>query len=196
MDAERQRRAFEPFFTTKDGRGTGLGLPIVRGTIEQYDGSVTLQSRPGEGTAVSITLPITDALPQASEVVAAPALDSKTRVLLVEDEELLLRALSRMLARREIIHTSCANGDEAMKAMGESAFDVLCIDAHMPGAAPVDVIRRFVDCNPKGKILVCSGNVRSEALLDYIKANALPVLTKPFGTDGFYRALSNLNVSV
>lgn len=84
MDAERQRRAFEPFFTTKDGRGTGLGLPIVRGTIEQYDGSVTLQSRPGEGTAVSITLPITDALPQASEVVAAPALDGKTRVLLVK----------------------------------------------------------------------------------------------------------------
>ncbi len=83
-----------------------------------------------------------------------------------------------------------------MKAMGESAFDVLCIDAHMPGAAPADVIRRFADCNPEGNIPVCSGNVRSEGLFDYIKAKALPLLTKPFGTDEFYRALSNVNVSV
>ena len=196
MDAERQRRAFEPFFTTKDGRGTGLGLSIVRGTIEQYDGSVALHSRPGGGTTVSIMLPFTDVQPEASVATELRALDAETRVLLVEDEALLLRALSRMLQRKEIAHTSCANGDEALQALGEGTFDVLCIDAHMPGAAPVDVIRRFRECNPQGRILVCSGNVRSEALLEYINSNALPVLTKPFGTEDFYQALSNLNVPV
>ena len=66
----------------------------------------------------------------------------------------------------------------------------------MPGAPPVEVIMRFKERNPQGKVLVCSGNIRSEALLTYINQASIPVLTKPFMQDEFYRALGNLDVSV
>ena len=58
MDAETARRAFEPFFTTRPGVGIGLGLPIVQGIVERHGGKVELESEPGRGTGVTVTLPV------------------------------------------------------------------------------------------------------------------------------------------
>lgn len=58
MEAEVARRAFEPFFTTRPGSGIGLGLPIVRGIVERHGGRVTLETEPGKGTRVTVTLPV------------------------------------------------------------------------------------------------------------------------------------------
>jgi PAS domain S-box-containing protein len=58
MDAETARRAFEPFFTTRPGVGIGLGLPIVQGIVERHGGKVELETAPGQGTAVTVTLPV------------------------------------------------------------------------------------------------------------------------------------------
>ncbi len=196
MDDERRARAFEPFFTSKVGRGNGLGLAIVRGTIEQYGGKVTLSSSPGEGTTVSISLPTTDETIEDAEVSKASVLAQSMRVLVVEDEELLLKAICKMLDRKDLSHEACADGAEAMEALRDNEFDMLCIDAHMPGPPPVDVIARFKELNPTGKVLVCSGNIRSEVLLAYIQDESIPVLTKPFTREEFYQALGDLNVSL
>jgi PAS domain S-box-containing protein len=61
MDAETSRRAFEPFFTTRPGVGIGLGLPIVQGIVERHGGTVALDTSPGRGTAVTVTLPVRQA---------------------------------------------------------------------------------------------------------------------------------------
>ena len=104
MSPALQARVFEPFMTTKgSGAGTGLGLAVVHGLVTSRGGHVDIESAEGEGTTVTLLLPVVDAdevsgsLPVAG--IAAPA-PRGTRLLLVEDEPALRRFLSRALERR------------------------------------------------------------------------------------------------
>ena len=87
MTEEVRLRCFEPFFSTKDERGTGLGLGIVYGIVRRHEGSIEIESDPGQGTTVSISLPLykeaaTPAMPEPP----ARTMERPLRVLVVEDE--------------------------------------------------------------------------------------------------------------
>jgi PAS domain S-box-containing protein len=165
MDEETCAKVFEPFFTTKEvGRGTGLGLATVFGIVSQSGGRIRVNSRPGRGSTFSVYLPATmeaASVPrQRGETRAAPAPGLRgTRVLLVEDDPSLRRALERMLTRLECRVTAAASGDEALRQVetGGLVPDLLLTDTAMPGLNGVALIRRLRAARPGLKVIRMSG---------------------------------------
>jgi CheY-like chemotaxis protein len=98
MDPETKRRCFEPFFTTKGERGTGLGLAMVYGIVQRHSGDIELDSPPGGGTTVRIVLPApVEANDDTVNLVAPRRRPTRLRILAVDDDPLVLRALCRAL---------------------------------------------------------------------------------------------------
>ncbi len=135
-------RAFEPFFTTKDaGRGSGLGLPQVLGVAQQMGGGVSIASREGAGTTVSVFLPRAGSQIQAAtrpEPVARPALDG-TRVLVVDDD-LDVRVVTRaILEELGSVVIEAESGAAALLALRTRRVDVVLADLTMPNMTGIEL---------------------------------------------------------
>jgi CheY-like chemotaxis protein len=129
---------FEPYFTTKPvGAGTGLGLPQVQAFARQSGGDVRIRSTPGQGTCVSVFLPVTQAQP-AAEGPQAPAdtpARRKLKVLMVEDDVLVASVVTAALEHDGHTVCVCRTADDALALLaGSEAFDVLFTDVMMPGS--------------------------------------------------------------
>ncbi len=136
MTADVQRHLFEPFFTTKPvGEGTGLGLSLTHEIISQHGGTIAVRSEPGRGTTFTLSLPLrlagrprprlpAPAAPQVAQV-------EQVKVLLVDDEPLVLRAYHRQL-RSSFDVTATTSGGEAIELIRRNAYDVVVCDLMMP----------------------------------------------------------------
>lgn len=132
---------FEPFFTSKPpGSGTGLGLSMVMGFMQQSGGTVRVESEPGRGSAFTLLFPAKGPamVPQPveeSEAELGKAEDSSHCILLVEDEPEVLSVIKRLLLRVGYVVTTAQNGDRAAEIFeqSETRFDLLVTDAVMPG---------------------------------------------------------------
>ena len=139
MDEETRARAFEPFFTTKGiGKGTGLGLAGVYGTVKHCGGFLFVHSAPGEGARFDIYLP--DACPQGVGdgcVEAGETAGTRPTILLVEEEEAVRRAVREMLERRRCHVLEAASAGEALSlAAGyDGPIELLVADGLAPGSA-------------------------------------------------------------
>lgn len=139
MPADIADHVFEPFFTTKDvGRGSGLGLSMVYGFVQQSGGHVELQSTPGAGTTILLHLPRTDQEPperrDPSLVRASPRAIGQEAVLVVEDEPMVREHAVGLLRRLGYQVTEAANGPEALDVLrGDERVDLLFTDVVMPG---------------------------------------------------------------
>ncbi len=182
MDAETLRRATEPFFTTKGvGKGTGLGLPMVHGMVEQSGGSFTLKSRPGEGTTAELRLPIADRPPQP--VLAGPRAPSEAGirqaplvVLPVDDDFLVLTNTIAML--EDLGHTAiaAASGQEALAILKEQKVDLVITDQAMPHMTGAQLAEAIKSEWPDLPVILATGYAEMEPGL----ASGLPRLSKPF----------------
>jgi len=112
MPREVLERVFEPFFTTKpEGRGTGLGLAVSRGIIEQHGGLIDVDSEPGVGTAFKLYLPVTDRTATARDhELAAPAREGTEAILVADDDPEVRRAIVNVLSRAGYNVTGVTNG--------------------------------------------------------------------------------------
>ncbi len=198
MDEETASKAFEPFFTTKEvGKGTGLGLSMVYGFVHQSDGMVTCDSRPGEGTTITMYFPAfresaagngADAtVPDNRTSGDSPSdgLPDGTRptVLLVEDEEAVRRMLAEKLAEAGYAVRQAPDAEAALQQLGRHAgeIDVLVTDVVMPGMDGPALAKRAAELHPDLKVLYVSGYVGEELTrrgLDHLRDH---VLAKPFG---------------
>jgi len=185
MDAETQRHMFEPFFTTKEeGRGTGLGLAAVYGTVKTHHGSIGISSALGRGTTVRICLPITR--PDAREPVVprftTGQMIESPRVLLVDDEDLVRDIMTRFLHHLGCRVTSFNNGFDAVEhyRVNAGSVDVVILDMVMPlldGKSAFHALRRI---NPRVRIILASGysiDGEAQTLMD---EGATAFLQKPF----------------
>ena len=165
MTAEVQARVFEPFFTTKDrGQGSGIGLATVHAIIAQHGGHVRLSSKVGVGSTFEVYLPLTsrsDELRETSDDLRWDRILTHLRVLLVEDDALVRRALEVMLSRAGHRIVPAANGAEAVARWEEATepFDVLLTDVLMPGMTGPDVVRQLRAEHPRVRVVYMSGHV-------------------------------------
>ena len=153
MDEDTRARAFEPFFTTKpSGQGSGLGLSMVYGLVQQHRGAVQLDSAPGAGTRVAVYLPAADSGDPTEVPATASGPDLTARggtetLLLVEDEEPVRRATQRVLERYGYTVLTAADGGEALRVLAtlEPSIALVVTDLVMPkmgGRALFEAARR------------------------------------------------------
>jgi CheY-like chemotaxis protein len=194
MSAEVQERVFEPFFTTKGERGTGLGLAMVFGIVEQHGGHIKVRSARGEGTTFRIALPLVSA-PAQAELPPAPTTHLKSlrplRLLVVDDEPMMTRAVARMLKPSGHFVSVAVSGEEALRELAEQRFDVVISDvgmgAGMNGWKLAEAVKRRW---PSVRFLLSTG---WGASIDSGEARAKgveAVLAKPYQLADLLRALA------
>jgi hypothetical protein len=158
MDAGIRSRLFEPFFTTKPtGKGSGLGLATVYGTIKQSDGQVTCYSQPGCGTIFEIYLP------RVKEAIVEQAVKHSRRgsetILLVDDEEGVCTLLAAILRTNGYEVLEANNGSAALAAYEKNGhkIDLVVTDIVMPQTNGFELGRQLAERSPTLKILYMSG---------------------------------------
>lgn len=177
MDGETLKRAIEPFYSTKGvGQGTGLGLSMAHGLVAQLGGALTIESSVGQGTTISLWLPVSDEL-VLRPIKFAPDLETFSgSVLLVDDEQLVRASTADILNEMGFNVIEARSGEEALALLEAGKnVDALITDHLMPGMTGVDLAHSVQARWPSLPILVISGY--SDAI--GLSAN-LPRLEKPF----------------
>ena len=182
MDAETLARAFDPFFTTKGpGKGTGLGLAVVHGIVQQCGGTVSLDSAPGRGTLVRVVLPgrpPREKAPEPAALLAAASILGRT-ILLVEDEEPVRRVAGRILERAGYRVLAVADGEDALRiAAATPRIDLLLTDVVMPGMSGTRLADHLRAARPSLPVLYMSGFSRD--LPESLAPPPGTLLQKPF----------------
>ena len=165
IDEDTLAHVFEPFFTTKEqGAGTGLGLAMVYGFAQQSGGAAEVSSVLGEGTTVSIFLPITDLAPDAVRATADVLHRGQGEtVLVVEDDEALLDLTSSMIEDLGYAVLKAANGMDALEVDEdfENPIDLMLSDVVMPAMDGFELAAIIRQRRPDMKIMFMSGYPRS-----------------------------------
>jgi signal transduction histidine kinase/CheY-like chemotaxis protein len=180
-------RIFDPFFTTKPaGVGTGLGLSICKGIITAIGGEIDVTSKLGEGTTFRITLP---PAPEAEEPAAAPlqtrphaAPPKRGRVLVIDDEPVLAKALGRSLASEyEVVVISSAPDALDRLRLGEG-FDAILCDLVMPQVTGMDLYAELASTRPAlaARMIFMTGGTFTARARDFLAAVPNPAIDKPF----------------
>ena len=191
MDAATLRKVFEPFFTTKPvGVGTGLGMSMVYGLVKQHQGYVDVASAPGEGTTVTVYLPLAAAVPEASAAEPPhPRAASGETILLVEDEPALRRAAMRVLAKDGYRVLTAGDGREALELLDrEPAVDLVITDVVMPRLGGNELIRELRERGRQVRVLFTSGYPGRGDEREVMEPG-VPFLTKPWTIPELLRAV-------
>jgi len=181
------RRIFDPFVTTKPaGRGTGLGLSICRRIVHSLEGTIELQSHPGQGTVARVVLPkatraqrpLTVPPPSMSAIRRAAA--GKLKVLVVDDEPVIARLIQKALVDHDV--TTANDGREAVALMQENAYDVILCDLIMPEMTGMDVYRAALQrANPlHDRIVFMTGGAFTQRARDFLQSVPNLRIEKPF----------------
>ena len=157
MTEEVRKRVFDPFFTTKGEEGTGLGLSVSHSIIERHGGDLRVDSRPGEGTTFTITLPI--GMGPAGESTAGPETggERKGRILLVDNDPQVLSILGEMLKDAGHHVLPVPSGSEALRVFVPSGFDLIITNVGMPEMSGWDVAERLRTKDPNVPVIFITG---------------------------------------
>ena len=201
-------RLFEPFFTTKDhGHGTGLGLSVSHGIIEQHNGTLRAENRSEPGThgarftvllpfldrrAIARAVPAPAELPRSELVApASPRGPAGRRVLIIDDETAIRIAIRRYLERRGWLVEEARNGREALDLLGlggaghtprSDDYDAIVTDLRMPGVSGIEIHDMLAAHDPAGleKLVVVSGDTASAEIQTFVTRLRRPIIQKPF----------------
>ena len=189
MSSEVIARAFDPFFTTKPiGQGTGLGLSMVYGFINQTGGQVNIDSREGQGTRIDLFLPclaeLASAAPAAERLTVAPCAAHGERVLVVEDEP-DVRMLVEDVLRELGYHVDvAADGAAALPfLLSNDRLDLLISDVGLPGMNGRQLAEIARQYRPGLRVLFMTGYARNAQVRGDFLDEGMDMLTKPFSID-------------
>ncbi len=194
MTADVLDRIFEPFYTTKGpGHGTGLGLSVVHGIVQNHDGAVLVESRPGEGSTFDIYLPVAARRQDAARLNTEPqpVARGRERILLIDDELPLLKVGEKILRTAGYDVTACSTPAEAKEIFRQSpaAFNLVITDYAMPGQNGVELGRQFTDIRPGIPMLICTGYTSDLTREQALKLGFSDLLQKPVQLDDICRAV-------
>lgn len=185
IDKENLERIFEPFFTTKEeGKGTGMGLAAVYGTVRNHKGAVNVYSEIGHGTTFSIYLPL---VCERSEIKQGSAEEEKfvkgtAHILLVEDEDILCDLAYEMLADLGYEVVVCKDGKQAIEYYKDAwkKIDLVILDLIMPGVGGKEAFFAMRYMNPDIKVLLSSGYSVDGEAQNILDEGAKGFIQKPF----------------
>ncbi len=200
IGSETLDRIFDPFFTTKiGGKGSGLGLTMVYGIAERHGGSVHVESALGRGTRIELRLPALASevgAEAAPEPAVRPMVSGKGlgRVLVVEDDAVMLESIGRMLKVCGYEASGESRGEAAVRRFeaASEAYVAAVLDLAMPGMSGLDLALALRARRSDVPILLVSGYDEDERI---DRARALPklkFLRKPFGIEALSVALGSL----
>jgi PAS domain S-box-containing protein len=186
MSPEVQAHLFEPFFTTKEvGKGTGLGLAFVYGTVRQHHGLVVVDSTPDVGTTFSLYFPLQPEAASADRAASrATTLGEGSRaatILLVEDEAAVRTVTARTLRRggHRVLEAGTPTAACALFDRHADEIDLLLTDVVMPEMHGPALAERLVSQRPTLRVLFISGHSDAVPAADHGRASPV-VLSKPF----------------
>jgi PAS domain S-box-containing protein len=187
MPPEVLRRATEPFFTTK-GPGTGLGLAMVHGFVQQSHGKLEIDSEAGKGTVVNMIFPVADHAADAARAVrqsdaaagTSDAADAKPAVLVVEDNDDVRELAVSVLGLAGYAVLSAASGEQALELLeGGADVSLLFTDVIMPGGMNgLELIGKARTLQPDLPVLVTTGYM--DDLPERGRSTDLKILAKPY----------------
>jgi PAS domain S-box-containing protein len=168
MTPQTLARIFEPFFTTRPvGQGTGLGLTVTHGIVKAHGGTVLVNSLPGQGTTFEVLLPWVEGGPEDTPTEEDSGFDALVgggrRVLYVDDDELMVAVMHRLLERDGLRVTTASSGEQALALLegGGAAerFDLVITDLNMPGVSGFELAGRLKDWADAPPVLLTSGYI-------------------------------------
>jgi signal transduction histidine kinase len=190
MDGDTQARMFDPFFTTKDrNKGTGLGLSTVYGIIDQSGGSITVSSKPGEGTAIQIFLPsVEETIQPVEPAQERPVVSNghgEETILVVEDDDAVRRMTREFLLIKGYTVKEARSGVEAIEFLGshKEPIDLVLTDVLMPGMKGRELGVRLAALRTGIKILYMSAHTEDTVMdLDMLLPGTA-FIEKPFSPE-------------
>jgi two-component system, cell cycle sensor histidine kinase and response regulator CckA len=184
-------RIFEACFTTKSG-GSGLGLPTVKSIMQQHGGDITIKSRVGRGTTVSLMLPASAHQPEPPAVSLPPPVVKATgRILVIDDEEMILSVVSSML---KTLGYECAVAVDGVEGRNEyvrakadgNPFSAVLLDATIPnGISGEEALKLLLAEDPDARVILCSGYADGDLFEKAEQLGFKAFLAKPFSISEF-----------
>ncbi len=198
LEAGTEDRIFDPFFTTRDvGEGMGLGLPICHQLMLKMGGTIRVQTRSGRGTTFVLRLRQPEETSAAAATAVAepsepsePSTDS-LRVLVVEDDAMVVRALRRTLAPDTVF---VEGGSDALRCLERDAFDVILCDVMMPGMNGRELFEHIEDAHPTmaPRVLFMTGGAFTDETRAFLERVPNRCLAKPIRPEELDSALGAL----
>jgi PAS domain S-box-containing protein len=184
MPAAVVKRIFEPFFTTKPvGVGTGLGLSICRDIVTAIGGEISVESAIGKGSTFRVLLQKarhSTVRPRIIPSLPAQANPRALRILVIDDEPNVLKALERALREHEV--TSAASGSAALEALEAGDFELVFCDLMMAEVSGMEIYEQVRQKRPgmESSFVFMTGGVFTQQATDFLAAIPNPVVHKPF----------------
>jgi signal transduction histidine kinase len=158
MTPEVKARCLEPFFTTKADQGTGLGLGSVYGIVRRHEGEIDIQSEPGRGTSVTLSLPLERGPAKPPRASRLPEQPSKPlRILVVEDEPIVREVLSVYLVEDHHQITTAVNGRDGLEKFQAGQFDLVLTDRAMPEMNGDQLAAEIKKLKPNQPLILLTG---------------------------------------
>ncbi len=178
-----RRQIFQPFVTTKNTTGsqsgTGLGLAVSYGIINNHNGHFEVESEVGKGTKMTIRLPIVSEEPAEATAAPIPAL----RMLVIDDDEASARTLTTILEQAGHQVTYCAHSGEAVSIYTAQPFDIVLSDVVMPELDGISLLNVLRSYDPTASVILFTGQIEPDQVATMAASGAYAVLRKPFSAD-------------
>jgi len=188
MDSTILGKIFDPFFTTKPAKGTGLGLSVAYGIVTRHRGTITVDSEPAVGTLFTLTFPIgtaPDQAPPAEDDAPLPRL----RVLVVDDEEIVLEVLVDLLAALGMEVDRAHGGPAGIEAVRQGEYDVVFTDLGMPEVNGWDLATAAKERRPSTAVVLVTGWGFQLGEETVGSSGVDLIMAKPFSWDDVRQAL-------
>ncbi|HEY3863105.1 MAG TPA: ATP-binding protein [Verrucomicrobiae bacterium] len=162
MDEETRRRCLEPFYTTKGERGTGLGLAMVYGIVRRHGGDIEIESIPGRGATFRLFFPCATQAAQPGQAAPEVSVPPRQRLLLVDDDPVLIRSLREVLESDGHVVVCAQGGQEGIDTFraacaGREAFDAVFTDLGMPNVDGRQVASAIKGISPSTPVIMLTG---------------------------------------
>ena len=198
MDQATRSRIFEPFFTTKPvGKGTGLGLAVVHGIVQDHGASIVVHSVPGEGASFRIYFPAVETpVPGVSAPIPdnAPAHGQGRHILYVDDDEAMVFLMTRLLERQGYRVSGYTDAREALAAVRSQpeAFNLVVTDYNMPDLSGLELARALREIRADLPVALASGYITEELRVQAPAAGVIELVYKPNTVDELCEMVARL----